>query len=137
MLPVGLVHSDESQHGHFYVTQLSESDICVEFVLDLRERRRRVSEWRPAGEHFLTTTTVKSNISPVVGHVTLDEVSGSESRHQGELTCQDGGTNHTSQLSGVLTGLAWAAALNTEHLDTNKTVFGPSLILNPVVCYMN
>lgn len=58
------------------------------------------------------------SISPVVGHVALDEVSCSQSRHQGELPRQHGAAHHPGQLTGVLTRLAGARALNPEHLQT-------------------
>lgn len=55
---------------------------------------------------------------PVVGHVALDKVSSSQGSHQGELPCQDGGTDYASQLTGVLTRTARTGTLNTEHLES-------------------
>lgn len=51
----------------------------------------------------------------------LDEVSGGQSGHQGELSRQDGGADHTRQLTGVVTGLVGAGALDSEHLKTRQT----------------
>lgn len=65
-----------------------------------------------------TQSTWDQSISPVVGHVALDEVSCSQSRHQGELPRQHGAAHHPGQLTGVLTRLAGAGALNPEHLQT-------------------
>lgn len=56
------------------------------------------------------------NNKPVVGHVTFDEVTGGQSRHQGELPRQDGTADHPGQLAGVLARLVGAA--DPEHLQT-------------------
>lgn len=64
--------------------------------------------------------TGKSLAAPVVGHVTLDELSRFQGRHEGELAGQDGGTDHAGQLPGVLARLVRPAALDSEHLRTNN-----------------
>lgn len=70
------------------------------------------------------------SISPVVGHVALDEVSCSQSRHQGELPRQHGAAHHPGQLTGVLTRLAGAGALfDTEAVRLHLIQYFPALLI--------
>lgn len=121
--------------SHSLVEELLQSDSevalrhavasdCDEFVsgesaLDLRgERNRTVRNHGENYDFYQHRAPEMKSISPVVGHVALDEVSCSQSRHQGELPRQHSAAHHPGQLTGVLTRLAGAGALNTEHLQT-------------------
>lgn len=92
--------------------------ICFWWVRFRSERNRTVRSHGENYDFYQHRAPEMKSISPVVGHVALDEVSCSQSRHQGELPRQHGAAHHPGQLTGVLTRLAGARALNPEHLQT-------------------
>lgn len=58
---------------------------------------------------------------PIVYHVALDQVSSSQSSHQGKLSSQDSGTHNPGQLPGVLPWTVLTGSLHAQHLYTHKT----------------
>lgn len=101
------------------------------FALDLRARNASVSAGRGRKVKPTHRKDHLLNISPVVGHVTLDEVTGGQGGHQGELACQHGGTDHAGQLPGVITGVAAARSLDAEHLETKTKLLHQQNITRP------
>lgn len=88
------------------------------FALDLRERERE-KEKTLRGQSLVEINKENVCILPVVGHVTLNKVSCSESSHQGELPCQHGAADHAGQLASVFSWLVGAGTLDTEHLHAH------------------
>lgn len=114
-----LLQSDSEVALRHAVASDFDEFVSGESALDLRgERNRTVRSHGENYDFYQHRAPEMKSISPVVGHVALDEVSCSQSRHQGELPRQHGAAHHPGQLTGVLTRLAGAGALNTEHLQT-------------------
>ena len=59
----------------------------------------------------------RRNVTPVVCHVRLDEMTGAQRTVERQLTGQDTGGNDTSELPGVVTGRCWVSAAYAKEIE--------------------